>query len=163
METILHRVFGREHLEYPFERREFFDREELSFFKVLMAAVADRYWIFPKVRLRDLIRPEPRRDYLTYAKKIQSKKVDFVLCNRDSIRPLLVIELDKSRSNQEHQESLVDKALEAAGLPILYLPLGSGYLPAELFSSIQEKIIKWEPAARTHVEWHTTVKELKGA
>ena len=83
---------------------------------------------------------ESRQKYQNY---INAKHIDFVLCDPDTVRQLLAIELDDSshqRSDRRSRDIFVDDALRAAGLPLLRVPARQSYNPAELQTRIQQSI-----------------------
>ena len=56
---------------------------------------------------------------------LTGKCVDFVICDKETMQTLLVIELDdKSHSRRERKtrDAFVDKTLQSAGIPILHVP-----------------------------------------
>ena len=75
--------------------------------------------------------------------RVMSKHVDFVLCDRQNIAPVLVIELDDAshqREDRKERDAFLDKALAAASLPILHIPAKRSYSPKELAELIQQKL-----------------------
>ena len=104
---------------------------ERNFFAYLAHAVAGELHIFSKVRLADLV--EVRSDAkgkLGHLRRITQKHVDFVLCTPDTMRPLLVIELDDSsheRPEAQERDRVKNAALQSAGLPILRVPAQQSY------------------------------------
>jgi very-short-patch-repair endonuclease len=104
----------------------------------------DQLIVFPKVRLADLVyMPKGTADRQTHFNRIQSKHVDFVLCDREKIRPVLVIELDDASHEEEarrDRDTFVDASLSAAGLPILHIPAQRSYIPAELAAAVHQKL-----------------------
>ena len=129
----------------PYRRKDFLlSRAERSFFGVLQQVVADQYLVFAMVRLADLVyiaRGTEKRQ--SHFNRIQSKHIDFVLCDKDAVRPLLAIELDDSshkRNDRRDRDSFVDSALQAAGLPLLRVPARKGYNPDDLRQSISDAI-----------------------
>jgi very-short-patch-repair endonuclease len=136
---ILPTILGKKEKEsgLPYEKEpSLLTAAERSFYGVLCQALDHQYAIFAKVRLGDLLwlpRRTPR--FWLYRNKIDRKHVDFVLCDLTSFSPLLVIELDDSsheREDRQERDAFVDAALEAAGLPILRMPVQHAYTPAEL-------------------------------
>ena len=86
----------REVLPYRI-RDDFLSPAELNFYRVLRTAVGDWAVICPKVSLGDLFyaKSGDHRTNVAYRNKIARKHVDFLLCDSQSIRPLLGIELDE--------------------------------------------------------------------
>lgn len=82
--------------------------------------------ICPKVRLLDLI--EPKKGYdakqrRTLLNKIQSKHVDFTVCD-EKLNVLLILELDDSSHDapaRQQRDDFVDAVLTGAGHKILHL------------------------------------------
>ena len=132
-----------EHL--PYQRKDYLlSKAERSFFGVLQKAVADRYLVFAKVRLADLVFiPRGTEKRQSFFNRIQSKHLDFVLCDHDAVRPLLAIELDDSshqRADRKQRDQFVDSALAAAGLPIRHVPARSSYNVEELAGLIRQVV-----------------------
>jgi hypothetical protein len=90
---------------YPFKRREeFFSKGEREFFDALRVAVGNKYLIFSKVRLEDLVYlPEGVQDRMNWVNKVRQKHADFVLCSCDKISPVMVIELDDASHIDGHR------------------------------------------------------------
>ena len=116
-----------EHLLTPAER---------SFFGVLGQAIDNDLYIFAKVRLSDLLwLPQSTKNRQSYMNRIQSKHVDFVLCDSATTQPRLLIELDDSshqRARRRSRDAFLDEAVRRAGLPILRVPAKRSYAPEEL-------------------------------
>jgi very-short-patch-repair endonuclease len=75
--------------------------------------------------------------------KILAKHVDFVLCDPESLAPLLAIELDDAshdRPERKERDEFVDHAFESAGLPLLRIRNGSSYDPAALRQLIDDSL-----------------------
>ena len=119
-------------------------KAERSLFGVLCEALKDRYYIFAKVRLSDLLLvPKGTEGWQGLFNKIQSKHVDFVICDRTLVRPLLCVELDDSshsQSRRQIRDGFLDAALLAAGLPIIHVPAKRAYNMTELRQTIEAAI-----------------------
>ncbi len=122
----------------------FFSKAEASFFGVLNLAVGDQYFVFAKVRLADLLFVPGRTPGWQGAfNRIQSKHVDFLLCQKNGVRPGLVIELnDGSHEEPDRRErdAFLEKALSGAGLSLLQVKAASSYNVNYLKSQIEEAI-----------------------
>ena len=105
---------------------------EKEFFVVLLEAVSDLYLVFAKVRLSDIVsvpKIENKR-YYHFFNKIQSKHVDFLLCDKETTEPILAIELDDSSHKKPRRRSrdlLVNAIFKSANLPILHVPTAQSY------------------------------------
>jgi hypothetical protein len=126
---------GRETL--PYSRRErVLSPAEQAFHAILQAAVhilntenpARRCTVFASVRLAEVLAVSEsqanRSAWQRAFNRISSKQVDFVVCEEQSTRPLLVIELDDAshkRSDRSQRDEFVDRACRAANLSILHV------------------------------------------
>jgi hypothetical protein len=128
---------------FPYERTEkLFSAAERSFFGVLEQLFGDEYRVLGKVRLADIIRP--RKGLSNSARtialnRISAKHVDFAICDLQTLQVIGVVELDDSshkRDSSRHGDSVKNKALAAAGVPIVRIAAQRSYSPAE----IREKV-----------------------
>lgn len=82
--------------------------------------------ICPKVRLLDLIEPKKgcsSKERRTLLNKIQSKHVDFTICD-EKLNVLLILELDDSSheaNDRKQRDAFVDSVLIGAGYKILHV------------------------------------------
>lgn len=101
---------------------------EKEFYTTLENTVQNKYIILSKVRLWDILDIVRNQDKSTKAvlrNKIQSKHVDFLLCDRKTFLPLIAIELDgESHKNywRRKRDEFVNKVYKNANLPILHIP-----------------------------------------
>jgi len=123
---------------YPYHLRDdFLSPAELTFYRVLQTAVSDWAIIFVKVSLGDLFYAQTGEfgQNQVYRNKIDRRHVDFLLCDPQSIRPILGIELnDKShqRADRQARDRFVDEVFAAAKLPITHITVRQGYPPEKL-------------------------------
>lgn len=71
---------------------------------------------------------------------MRSKHVDFVICDRATIRPLVAVELDDAshtRSDRVTRDEFVDAALTAAGLPLMRIRAHASYNVQEVARQLQ--------------------------
>lgn len=80
--------------------------------------------IFAKVRLLDLLEPvKGNPKYKTYFYKVQSKHVDFVLCDQKLVARY-IIELDDSshdREDRKKRDEFVDEVINSVGYKIIHI------------------------------------------
>jgi len=129
----------------PFRRNKFFlTTAEQSFFGCLKEAISGRWELFAKVRLLDLLwLPRETQDKQRWRNTVQSKHVDFLLCDRKTLMPLLAVELDDSshrRPDRQERDDFVNKVLESAGIPVLRATARSLYDTRALGEEIQKML-----------------------
>ena len=121
-----------------------FTPAELRFYNVLRSGVQPTHVIMAKVRIADLLKPVAKGpSFLSAFNKISAKHADFVLCDAQSMMPLLVIELDDAshaRESRLARDEFVDRAYADAQLPILHIKVRASYSPAELRDQISRSL-----------------------
>lgn len=95
-----------------------------NYMSIRDALEAQGLYVCPKVRLLDLV--EPKRGageyYQSLLNKVQSKHVDFTVCD-ERLNVLLILELDDSShdaTDRKKRDAFVDAVLEGAGYQILH-------------------------------------------
>jgi hypothetical protein len=129
----------------PYEKRgSLLTPAEQQFYHALAAAVADRFAICPMVRISDVLRvKEGAADRGAWLGKINSKHVDFVLCDPHSLTPRACIELDDATHQQperRERDAFVNDSFSAAGLPLLRVPTARTYDARQLSESISNAL-----------------------
>lgn len=131
-------------VKYPYRLRDdFLSPAEQNFYRVLQTATEDWATIAPKVSLDDLFYAQTG-DYSqnrVYRNKIDRKHVDFLLCDPQTVRPILGVELDDSshqRKDRQERDRFVDGVFSAAGLPIAHIPVRHSYQVAQLSEFLQK-------------------------
>lgn len=121
---------------YPYRLRDdFLSRAELSFYHVLQSMAGEHMLICPKVSLAELFFVANGRDYQAYQNKIDRKRVDFLLCDPKTLKPVLAIELDDSshqRPDRQERDAFVGQVFVAARLPLVRVPVRQAYDTREL-------------------------------
>jgi very-short-patch-repair endonuclease len=128
---------------YPYVRIDaLFSPAERSFFGILSQVVGDRYIIFGKIRLADIIKPESglsQQQRYSALNRITSKHVDFALCDLRTLAIVGVIELDDKSHKADRgrdRDAFIDAALAAAGVPVLHVQTQKAYMPSEIGAKI---------------------------
>ncbi len=129
----------------PYARRDALVTEcELAFYHSLAESVGEDYAIFSMVRLADLLRVcEGTPKSQSWQNKINSKHIDFVLCDPESLEPQIAIELDDPshrRPDRIERDRFVNDAMAAARLPFLRVKAESEYDADDLLQSIEKTI-----------------------
>lgn len=126
-----------------YERLPFlFTRGEQAFLLALQQAVAGRALIFGKVRVADVLTPRrqlPRQNWWQAFNKIAAKHFDFVLCDRQDLSVLCVIELNDAshdRPERRARDAFLEAACAEAGLPLLQVRARRSYRRAKLLEQL---------------------------
>ena len=111
---------------------------EFAFFRALKEACGAEYHILTKIGLWALI--ESKNDYIAW-RKISQKHIDFVLCDPNSMFPVLAIELDDWTHNspkRKAKDAEKDFILKNAAMPILRILPNETYDVQELAEVIRK-------------------------
>lgn len=120
---------------------EFVSPAELNFFFNLKAVAGDSAHIFSEVKLSDLFYAKTG-DYgknRSYTNRIDRKHVDFLLCDKKTLKPVLGIELDDQshqRADRQERDDFVNHVFEAAMLPLMHISVQRSYYQSELKSKL---------------------------
>lgn len=121
-----------------------FTPAERAFLGVLEQAVGDPFRVLGKVRLADVIKVSPgvtgsaRQQAFN---RIQSKHLDFVVCDPKDLSVQFVVELDDSshrESRRQARDEFLDKALAAAGVPVFHFQVKRAYSVDEIRGALFE-------------------------
>lgn len=127
------KLLGR---SYPFHAQEtLLTQAELRFFKTLDQVIPSHHMIAPKVRLGDVIGCSDADWRRGHGPRISAKHLDFVIIERSTSRILLAIELDDrshDRPDRRDRDDFVNRALDAAGVPLLRVPVARSYTSSDL-------------------------------
>ena len=118
-------------------RDDFLSPAELAFYRALVTSVAGEATVLTKVNLADLFFVSQPRENAAYRNRIDRKHVDFLLCDATTMRPLVGIELDDrshEATKRQERDRFVERVFDTAGLPLVRVPLRSGYSVNELRS-----------------------------
>ena len=128
--------------KWPYLRKNYLlSVAEKKFYFIVLEILENEYLLFAKVRISDLVYlPKYQTEKRHYWNKIQSKHVDFLICSKENVRPLLVIELDDSshlKDDRILRDEFVDEIFKDADLPILHIKNSYNYN----FEELQNEII----------------------
>ncbi len=141
-------VIDSDQIRLPYRRKDYLlSIAERNFYEVLnKISEENNFLLFAKVRLEDLLWLPSGLSWserLSFRGRIKSRHIDFVICDRENIRPLLAVELDDSsheREDRKERDENIDHILHDAGLPILHIPVQQFYNLEEILNQIRNKI-----------------------
>jgi len=122
---------------------------EKKFFDALQEAVGDQYYIFPQIHLPSLFFINAKgREWMSYFAKIRQKSVDFVLCDKQYLTPVLAIELNDSsheRLDRQERDGFVNKVFASAKIPLLSMKCQYNYEKYFIKNTIEKSLNLKEP------------------
>lgn len=128
---------------FPYALRDdFLSASELSFYKTLNLSIEELpVVLMAKVSLADLffIKVSDFKERQVYWNKINRKHVDFVICDEQTLKPLIGIELDDSSHQQQkrmERDQFVNQVFKAAKLPLVHIKAQSSYSVSELLELV---------------------------
>lgn len=126
---------------YHYERRDLImTRAENDFFKMLDTAVGENYYVFPQVHLSSLFEHKVHgQDWWKAFHHINKKSVDFVICDKQTVRPLAAIELDDwshKLDKRKVRDIEVERIFKGANFPLLRFGHNGPYTPQSIAESI---------------------------
>lgn len=109
---------------YRYTRKDsLMTRAETEFFWKLNQVVQDRYFVFPQVHLSAVLDHHVDGQEWKYAfRHINGKSVDYVLCDRTTLRPTYAIELDDythDKIDRKKRDAEVERIFEEAKFPLV--------------------------------------------
>lgn len=110
-----------------YKRKKLLTENEKRYYNVLAPyAEKKNLQILSKIRLADLIEPKTNNTYKENIlfSKIKAKHIDFALCNKNDLNPILLIEVDDKSHNipeRKERDKFIDNALRGAGYKIIHI------------------------------------------
>jgi hypothetical protein len=122
-----------------YKKAVFLSPAEVSFYHVLRKSLDFPATIATKVRISDLISTNDN----AARNSINQKHVDFVLCDPDTMTPIVAIELDDQSHNQEktkQRDDHVNVVFAAANIPLARFSAKRAYSIADVRTTLQARL-----------------------
>jgi hypothetical protein len=113
---------------------------EMALFHALIGGLSDKYFVFPKMRIADILDIVDGSGYYKRRNDILPKHIDFLICD-EWMKPLLAIELDGSSHNKLSritQDVLKNDVFQDAGLPLQRIKVGGNF--KHIVSELRENL-----------------------
>lgn len=109
---------------YNYQAKQcFMTKSENDFFRMLNNVVGDRYFIFPQAHLSAILDEKIKgQNWKAAFKHINGKSVDYVLCDRQTLKPVYAVELDDythKYSKRQERDQEVERMFQGAGIPLV--------------------------------------------
>lgn len=145
-------------------KESLFSRTEKLFFIILKQAASDRYEIFAKVRMADILTPQRklnRKSWQMAFAKIANKHFDYVLCNKDTLEIVAVIAFDDKRHKKEsviNRDYFIKTICKNAGLTFIRFHAKESYQIQVVQDKIADALkLSETSASHTHNESNYTL------
>jgi hypothetical protein len=146
---------------FPFDSKSaLFTPAEKNFQNLLEQALGSHYRIINRVKLSDLVKIRggvSSRASQTASNNADNKYLDFVICDRKSMKLLGVIDLVdlQGKGYKVKKDWFVNGALEAASIPHLRIKVKNNYTVEDIKNCISSKIFTNIPAAIPKIRGRT--------
>ena len=109
---------------YNYQAKQYFmTKSENDFFRMLDNVASDRYFIFPQAHLSAILDEKIKgQNWKAAFKHINGKSVDYVLCDKQSLKPVYAVELDDythTYKNRQERDKEVERMFQCAGVPLV--------------------------------------------
>jgi hypothetical protein len=140
--------FNNESIDFPFAvKRQMFTAAERQFLTLIEHAVGNEFRVISRVRLSELLslRKNTNQKIAKSALlRAGAKQVDFVLCDKSDMTPIMAIDLVYGSGPNGHnmqRDFFVNGALETAAIPHVRIKAKAGYSVADIKECIEAKLI----------------------
>jgi len=109
---------------YKYQAKQYYmTKSEGEFFRMLDKVAGDRYYIFPQAHLSAILDEKIKgQNWKNAFKHINGKSVDYVLCDKNTLKPVYAVELDDythNYSNRKERDIEVERMFQSAGVPLV--------------------------------------------
>lgn len=110
--------------KYTYTKKKYFmTKSEHEFFDILISSFGDKYYIFSQVHLATILNHKIKgQNYRGALAHIDRKSVDFVLCDKKYIEPILAIEVDDSthrNPDRVQRDTIVENIFKEVKMPLI--------------------------------------------
>lgn len=105
------------------------NQSEAAFFFELQRQLPEGYYIFPKMRIADMLDIPNGHDYYRMRNKILPKHIDFLVCDKN-FKPAVAIEINGASHNsfkQQEADRIKNDMFKDSGLPLETIDVGNSF------------------------------------
>jgi very-short-patch-repair endonuclease len=130
---------------YNYKKKDFLmSRAEHEFFDILVEVIGNQYYVFPQIHLSTILDNKVvGQNWRGAFRHIDEKSVDFVVCDKAYIKPILAIELDDrthEREDRKGRDGEVERILNESELALLRFGNNGSFNKEEIKRLILEKL-----------------------
>lgn len=115
---------------------------EHELYRILLGIVGDAYYVFPQMQLSSIFDSHIRSQvFMDALRHINQKSVDYVICDKDTTAPVLIIELDgwsHQLAYRQRRDQELNRIADEAGIAILHLSDYESIPPEKLILQIAD-------------------------
>lgn len=159
-------IISTPNTNYVFKPKgQLFTPVERSFLQLLEQAVGNEFKIICRVKLSDLVtvrNPLRKKQMSDALSKTSAKHLDFVLCDRKSLDPVMAVDLvyrQGTESYKAQKDLFVTNALDNANIPLARIKVKSGYSLEEIKDCVETKLIPLRRRQQKLAETKMTVEK----
>ena len=137
-------------MAFPFRRKpQLFTQVEYTFLTLIEQAVGREFRVMCRVRLNDMVavRQSTKKKTASQAlSRASSRQLDFVLVEKDTMSPVLAIDLVHNQGKEGYKTQkdwFVTGALDAAGVPHVRIKVKSGYSIEDIRECLENKLVPY--------------------
>ena len=134
-------------LNFPFKKKtNLFTPTERTFLQLIEAAVGNQYKVICRVKVADILSVRQGTDKKASRAailKAAGKQLDFVLCSKDDMSPVIAIDLVHNNGKEGYKTQrdwFISGSLDAARIPHVRIKVKSGYKPQDIRDCINAKL-----------------------
>ncbi|WP_061213360.1 DUF2726 domain-containing protein [Syntrophomonas wolfei] len=122
------------------QRESLLSKEEILLFQMLDSILVNsNYQVFPKVRLADLLTPNPNiPNRAEYKRRLRERVVDLLIVEKQNLKPLLLILTKGWQNKKAEPDQLSIQSIETAGLRYLIIKLDDLPSSSSLLKKLRE-------------------------
>ena len=112
-------------LSMYFLKSSILTERELKFYNQIKKFIPEEYVIAPKVGMKDFIEIKSKKDFMKHFGHISQKHIDFLICNKERMHPVLGIELDDlshKQTSRAERDKMVNEIYNQIGLHVIHVP-----------------------------------------
>ncbi|MCW8107511.1 DUF2726 domain-containing protein [Alteromonas ponticola] len=135
---------------FPFRRKPtLFTPVEHTFLNLIDQAIGNEFRVLCRVRLNDLLMVKhsiSRKQASSALSRASGRQLDFVLCSRHDMSPVLAIDLVHNSGKEGYKTQkdwFVSGALDSAGIPHARIKVQAGYTVEDIRECIETKLIPY--------------------
>ena len=137
-------------ISFPYRRKSLLSAAELVFYNALKDAVGDRFLILLKTSVRDLCEITHREVEQAAFERVAGKQVDFVLCDQETLSPVVAIELDDSTNlprDLAEKDAFMNELFRVIGVALIRHRVQTTYEPAAIERWVDSVLARLRPAS----------------